>query len=272
MNDELAAGPADSDAPLTVAVEAPPAPPPTSFGARLNWERERLGLTVTDVAARLRLHPNQVRAIEQESLAKLPEAAYVRGFVRSYARVLNLDPAPLLADLGLKLTSAADSVVDGMVQARDYSPVRAAAREHASRKIVMAGAVLLLIALGALGWYATHPPRPEAPSTVTSVPTTPPPSSTPAPGSGGRFDRHRRDGSNRSPGACRSKLGHGSCDGGHGVADNAGSTGPAPEDSLCRPVVGRGQGCRRESAAVTTQRGRRRARDRRHAAVLRRHR
>ena len=103
-----------------------------------------------------------MRAIEQESLAKLPEAAYVRGFVRSYARVLNLDPAPLLADLGLKLTPAADSVVDGMVQARDYSPVRAAAREHASRKIVMAGAVLLLIALGALGWYATHPPRSRA--------------------------------------------------------------------------------------------------------------
>jgi hypothetical protein len=89
MNDDLAAGPADSDAPVTGAAEALP---PTSFGARLNWERERLGLTVTDVAARLRLHPNQVRAIEQESLAKLPEAAYVRGFVRSYARVLNLDP------------------------------------------------------------------------------------------------------------------------------------------------------------------------------------
>ena len=54
-----------------------------------------------------------------------------------------------------------------MTQARDYSPVRAAAREHASRKIVMAGAVLLLIALGALGWYATHQPRPEPPPAVT---------------------------------------------------------------------------------------------------------
>jgi len=175
MNDDLAAGPADSDAPVTGAAEALP---PTSFGARLNWERERLGLTVTDVAARLRLHPNQVRAIEQESLAKLPEAAYVRGFVRSYARVLNLDPAPLLADLGLKLTPAADSVVDGMVQARDYSPVRAAAREHASRKIVIAGAVLLLIALGVLGWYATHQPRPEPPAAVTPAPAVIPAPST----------------------------------------------------------------------------------------------
>jgi cytoskeleton protein RodZ len=169
MSDDPFVG-TDPDAPVEAAAEAPP---PASFGARLQWQRERLGLSVTDVAARLRLHPNQVRALEQEALAALPEAAYVRGFVRGYARVLDLDPAPLLADLGLKMAPAAASVVDGMTQARDYSPVRAAAREHASRKIVMAGAVLLLIALGALGWYATHQPRPETPPAVMPSPTLP---------------------------------------------------------------------------------------------------
>ncbi len=179
MSDDHTAGPADSDTPLTGAAEASP---PASFGARLEWERERLGLTITDVAARLRLHPKQVRALEQESLKALPEAAYIRGFVRSYARVLSLDPAPLLADLGLKLAPAADSVVDGMARARDFSPVHAAAREHASRKVVMAGAVLLLIALGGLGWYATHQPRPESPPTVTPAPAAAPASSSPAPG------------------------------------------------------------------------------------------
>lgn len=171
----------DPDAHVDAPAEAPP---PASFGARLQWQRERLGLSVTDVAARLRLHPNQVRALEQEALSALPEAAYVRGFVRGYARVLDLDPAPLLADLGLKLAPAAASVVDGMTQARDYSPVRAAAREHASRKIVMAGAVLLLIALGALGWYATHQPRPAPSPAVLPSPTQPVPASpsVPAPG------------------------------------------------------------------------------------------
>lgn len=177
MSDDLSVG-AGPDAPVDAAAEAPP---PASFGARLQWQRERLGLSVTDVAARLRLHPNQVRALEQEALSALPEAAYVRGFVRGYARVLDLDPTPLLADLGQKLVPAAASVVDGMAQARDYSPVRAAAREHASRKIVMAGAVLLLIALGALGWYATHQPHRVPPSAVTSSPTPPVPASPSAP-------------------------------------------------------------------------------------------
>jgi cytoskeleton protein RodZ len=229
MNDDLAAGtagPADSDAPVTVITEAPP---PTSFGARLNWERERLGLTVTDVAARLRLHPNQVRAIEQESLAKLPEAAYVRGFVRSYARVLNLDPAPLLADLGLKLTPAAESVVDGMVQARDYSPVRAAAREHASRKIVMAGAVLLLIALGALGWYATHRPRPELPAAVTPAPAAIPAPSTAAPGIAADSSASTAGGASASPAPASA-----SSDTAPAAADTASLTTPVPPAPLLK--------------------------------------
>ena len=55
------AGTMDRGTPDTPA----PGPAPASFGARLRWGRERAGLTVTDVAARLRLHLNQVRAIER---------------------------------------------------------------------------------------------------------------------------------------------------------------------------------------------------------------
>jgi cytoskeleton protein RodZ len=177
MSEELSAAAGPPEAPVEATPEAAP---PASFGARLQWQRERMGLSVSDVAARLRLHPNPVRALEQEALAALPEAAYVRGFVRGYARVLDLDPAPLLTDLGLKLSPPAASVVDGMARARDYSPVRAAAREHASRKIVMVGAVLLLIVLGALGWYATHQPRPEPMSSAVPSATPPIPASTAA--------------------------------------------------------------------------------------------
>jgi cytoskeleton protein RodZ len=150
---------------LPATVPAADDAPPADFGARLKWERERIGLTVTDVAARLRLHLNQVRALEQEALASLPEAAYVRGFVRSYARVLEIDPAPLLDDLSAKIGPATRSVVDGMAQQRDYSPVRAAAREHASRRFVMLGAVLLLVVLAALGWYAMRERTASVPAT-----------------------------------------------------------------------------------------------------------
>jgi cytoskeleton protein RodZ len=161
------------------ALEPDDAPPPSAFGARLKWERERAGLSVGDLATRLRLHVNQVRALEEENHKALPEAAYVRGFLRSYARALDIDPAPLLADYAARVTPPADSVLDGMAQTRDYSPVRAAAREQTSRRIVITGSLVLLAALGALGWYVTHT-KPVAVA-APSVAPVPAPAPQPAP-------------------------------------------------------------------------------------------
>ncbi|MBI5658971.1 MAG: helix-turn-helix domain-containing protein [Nitrosomonadales bacterium] len=73
--------------------------PPFSAGAALREARARLGLSVADVAHRLKFAPRQVEALEADDFARLPEITFVRGFVRSYARLLQLDPAPLLAAL-----------------------------------------------------------------------------------------------------------------------------------------------------------------------------
>jgi len=85
---------------------------------------------------------------------------------------LNVDDGPLLRDLADKLVPSAASVVDGIAQQRDYSPVRAAARDQASRRVVVVGAVLLLIGLGVLGWYATRERAPVV-RTGTVVPVAP---------------------------------------------------------------------------------------------------
>ncbi len=146
---------------------------PAGYGARLAWERERANLGVTDVAARLRLHPNQVRAIEQEDLDRLPEPAYVRGFVRSYARVLNIDPSAILGDLNSKLSTSHASVVDGMANTGDYSPVRAAARERMSRQLVIGVALAGLVALGVVGWQSTQQARQVEIPPVAPVPVAP---------------------------------------------------------------------------------------------------
>lgn len=138
------------------------------YGARLAAQRERAGLSITDVAATLRLHPNQVRAIEQEELARLPALAYVRGFIRSYARVVNLDPEPLLSDLNTKLAPVRESVVDGM--ATEYEAARAAGRERRFPQWVMGIALVILIALGVIGWQTTMQPPAALPKQVAVVP------------------------------------------------------------------------------------------------------
>ncbi len=146
---------------------------PAGYGARLARQRQSAGLSVTDVAASLRLHPNQVRAIEQEDLARLPALAYVRGFIRSYARVLNVDPAPLLIDLNTKLAPVRESVVDGM--ATDYAAARAAGRERMLPQWAIGIALVVLIALGLVGWQATQQPAPApAPPEALPVSAAPP--------------------------------------------------------------------------------------------------
>ena len=166
------------------AVEAPGPEDsaPASYGARLAWQRQSAGLSVTDVAASLRLHPNQIRAIEQEDLARLPAPAYVRGFVRSYARVLNIDPAPLLSDLNAKLAPARESVVDGT--ATDYVAARAAGRERMLPQWAIGIALVVLTALGLIGWQATQQsalaPVPEALAVLAAPPTPAPALSTDA--------------------------------------------------------------------------------------------
>lgn len=72
---------------------------PFSVGAALREGRTRLGLSVADVSHRIKFAPRQVEALEANDFARLPEITFVRGFVRSYARLLQLDPDPLLAAL-----------------------------------------------------------------------------------------------------------------------------------------------------------------------------
>lgn len=78
----------------------PQAPSDPGFpGADLRAARERLGLSIAEVSGQTKLSPRQIEAIEADDYASLPEMAFVRGFVRSYAKVLQLDVEGLLARL-----------------------------------------------------------------------------------------------------------------------------------------------------------------------------
>lgn len=65
-------------------------------GAALRAERENRGLTVEAVVHATRFSVRQVDALERDDYASLPGMTTVRGFVRSYAKYLQLDVTPLL--------------------------------------------------------------------------------------------------------------------------------------------------------------------------------
>ncbi len=68
-------------------------------GKTLRAAREAKSLTVSDIAHALKFSPRQIEALEADDFSALPGVTFIRGAVRSYAKFLKLDPAPLLAML-----------------------------------------------------------------------------------------------------------------------------------------------------------------------------
>lgn len=77
-----------------------------SPGAQLSARRLALNLSVEQVASQLNFAPRQIQAIEADNYAALPGMAIIRGFIRSYAKLLGVDAAPLLEVLAKEATAA----------------------------------------------------------------------------------------------------------------------------------------------------------------------
>ncbi len=80
--------------------DAAPATEHLSPGQALAAARAEHKLSVADVSQQIKYGVKQIAAIEADDYAKLPGATFVRGMIRSYAKLLQIDAVPLLANLG----------------------------------------------------------------------------------------------------------------------------------------------------------------------------
>ena len=71
------------------------------YGRMLAEAREAKGLSVVQVAEKLKLTTRQVEALEAEDQTRLPVAVFVRGFIRNYARLVDvaMDSLPAIAEV-----------------------------------------------------------------------------------------------------------------------------------------------------------------------------
>ncbi|WP_211474224.1 helix-turn-helix domain-containing protein [Collimonas humicola] len=70
---------------------------PATLGSQLASRREQLGWSVAEVASHLKLAPRQIEAMEADNYSALPTMVMTRGFIRSYAKLLDLDVSDALA-------------------------------------------------------------------------------------------------------------------------------------------------------------------------------
>lgn len=63
------------------------------LGSRLRQLRKEQSISLEDVAAKTRIQPRLLKAIEEGRREELPEAIYIKGFIKQFAEALGLDGA-----------------------------------------------------------------------------------------------------------------------------------------------------------------------------------
>lgn len=112
--------------------------------------REAAGLTLEQAARQLKFAPRQLEALEAGELQRLPGGTFARGMVRSYARLLRVDPEPLLAQI-----SAQVAPPDAERLAQRYSqpvPFTDGARRSNLAYVALSLGLLVVVAAVALQW------------------------------------------------------------------------------------------------------------------------
>jgi cytoskeleton protein RodZ len=131
----------DGDVVEEIAVIAPQ----PQVGQQLRLAREARGLSVLDVAQTLKLGSRQLEALESGDWGTLPGNTFVRGFVRNYARIVQIDPTPLMTLLdGVLVKPASNLAVNE--QSLSQMPQTGRAVSGRDRMVMFAGFCLLVLA------------------------------------------------------------------------------------------------------------------------------
>jgi cytoskeleton protein RodZ len=123
----------------------------TGLGARLKATREALQLTEKEAAARLHLNVNIISIIENENFADAPPATFIRGYLRSYARLLNISENEIKLTLK-ELESAIPSSCTITPALKQIQPVHYS--EHHLRWLTSLIIVILVILVSL--WWRSH--------------------------------------------------------------------------------------------------------------------
>ena len=115
------------------------------LGSKLKQARESRQLTLREIEWATKIRADFLQALEEEQFDRLPSATHARGFLRSYARYLELDADALVDDFNHSSGSA-----------REIVSTRPAVRPRRRDVAVTPGmivAVAMLVLVAVFGWY-----------------------------------------------------------------------------------------------------------------------
>jgi cytoskeleton protein RodZ len=136
----------------------------TGVGQELAAAREARGLALVDVAQQLKFAPRQIEALEQERFDELPGVTFARGMVRSYARLLQLDPEPLVQ----RIAGRFDVPDSNRLAARYDQSVPFSDSGRRSSVVYLAVSLGVLVLVGAVA-YEWHDERSAAEKNAATI-------------------------------------------------------------------------------------------------------
>jgi cytoskeleton protein RodZ len=152
-----------SDAATTGEFGAAAAEGQGAAGTALLKERRRQGLSLGDISRQLKLSVRQVEALERDDYSGYKGPVFIHGFIRNYAKLLGLDPEPLIR--------ATDSMLNPPVvpaavprEMERSQPLRAEKRKN---RLWPAVAVVFLVGIALSVYFGAR----RAPDAVRSTPT-----------------------------------------------------------------------------------------------------
>lgn len=125
---------------------------PSGVGAALAAARQERGIGLPEVAQQLKFGVRQLEALEADRFDQLPGGTFARGMVRSYARLLKVDPEPLLA----RLAGRFDAPDSNQLAARFSQPVPFSDAGRRSTLVYFGLSLGILVIVGAIAYQWQH--------------------------------------------------------------------------------------------------------------------
>ncbi len=122
----------------------------SSPGTMLRTAREAREMTIKHIASQLRLRKDVIEDLEHDRFERLPAPIFVRGYIRSYAALVGLDPAYVNASY----EQYSDHTEQEIDFSRSTTKGSAKLRRQNIVPFVIAG---LVITLGVILWYSQKP-------------------------------------------------------------------------------------------------------------------
>ena len=172
---------------MTTLPPSPDQPNAADIGAVLRSARLARGISMTELHARTKISTGYLVALEEGRFDALPPLAFTRGFLRTVAGELGVDPEPLVRSLSVAMATEGGERLDRL-QRVGSAVVPGTTMSPLKRRVISLGLVALLLVLAAVVlltrqlWEFAQPvppaSQPDSVATPAAQPLVPSPEAT----------------------------------------------------------------------------------------------